>query len=251
MAKGYGLTGKVRGKIGAQVYRIVNGEQVISEFNPTKADPKTGKQLMARAKMALANEISSALPFEAIVGYNYRPAAARRGLIGSLLLNASVTEVGTDDYKATIAYDSIQLSRGVQVAVDSTRIRLQNLTTTVVDGSINITKGSGIVRFLLVVLPFNPETGHFVRAHYAISPDFGDAVTQGVQVEVNSERYLRGYELACYIVPIVANSLEKRARYGRILELTGDNEFTTSVAIEYARAGLFAGSIPAEILTLD
>lgn len=54
MALVVGLIGSQKGKIGNVVYRTRRGKQIASVYQPTVANPKTGRQQVSRAKMALA-----------------------------------------------------------------------------------------------------------------------------------------------------------------------------------------------------
>lgn len=52
MAKGIGINGQFRGRIGGTVYSRVNGEQVSRAYNPNVSNPRTSRQLYQRAIMA-------------------------------------------------------------------------------------------------------------------------------------------------------------------------------------------------------
>lgn len=59
MAKLYGLAGKVTGKKGDMVFQVRNGEQLIRQYNPIIANPRTAKQVDARVKMKLMSQLSA------------------------------------------------------------------------------------------------------------------------------------------------------------------------------------------------
>lgn len=52
MAKGIGINGQFRGRIGGTVYSRVNGEQVSRAYNPKVGNPRTPRQLWQRAIMS-------------------------------------------------------------------------------------------------------------------------------------------------------------------------------------------------------
>lgn len=61
MAKIYGITGLVSGKLGGAVYAIRNGEQIARQYNPSPAQPKTAKQTEQQAKLKLLSQLSAVL----------------------------------------------------------------------------------------------------------------------------------------------------------------------------------------------
>lgn len=61
MAKVYGLTGKANGKFGNAVFRIRYGQQVMSQYNPVVANPRTQAQVDVRSKLKLVSQLSAVL----------------------------------------------------------------------------------------------------------------------------------------------------------------------------------------------
>lgn len=61
MAKVYGLSGLITGKMGGGVFSIRNGVQVWRQYNPNVANPKSESQVEARAKLKLLSQLSAAL----------------------------------------------------------------------------------------------------------------------------------------------------------------------------------------------
>lgn len=60
--------GQWSGKVGGQVYRVRNGEQVVSSYQPKVTNPRSAGQLMQRARFSLAAQISGITPDAAIYG---------------------------------------------------------------------------------------------------------------------------------------------------------------------------------------
>ena len=61
MAKVYGLTGKANGKYGNAVFRIRYGQQIMSQYNPVVANPRTQAQVDVRSKLKLVSQLSAVL----------------------------------------------------------------------------------------------------------------------------------------------------------------------------------------------
>lgn len=55
----YGFSGKITGKKGDAVFRVRNGEQIVSQYNPLVNNPQTRKQVEARAALKLMSQLSA------------------------------------------------------------------------------------------------------------------------------------------------------------------------------------------------
>lgn len=56
-----GIFGKGSGKVGASVWAVSGGEQIVREYNPTVSNPNTEAQVAQRAKMKLMSQLASVL----------------------------------------------------------------------------------------------------------------------------------------------------------------------------------------------
>ena len=70
MAKGTSAIGKFRGKAGAMVFRVVDGKQVMQEYNPNPKDAKTTPQCCQREGMRLISRMGSAMLATVQMGYS-------------------------------------------------------------------------------------------------------------------------------------------------------------------------------------
>lgn len=61
MAKIYGITGLVTGKLAGAVYAVRNGVQIARAYNPNPAQPKTEAQVESQAKLKLLSQLSAAI----------------------------------------------------------------------------------------------------------------------------------------------------------------------------------------------
>ena len=59
MAIMQGLTGKVSGKMGSAVFRVRNGAQVVTQYNPIVKNPDSAGQQEARAKFKLLSQLGA------------------------------------------------------------------------------------------------------------------------------------------------------------------------------------------------
>lgn len=78
MAKAsYSPLNQWRGRSGGQVYRVRNGEQIVSSYQPAVANPKTDAQLMQRAKFNLMTKLNALFDARLLNGYSSSKGIAR------------------------------------------------------------------------------------------------------------------------------------------------------------------------------
>lgn len=61
MAKMQGITGKLSGKMGSAVFRVREGQQVVTQYNPIVKNPNTQGQQNQRASFKLLSQLSAVL----------------------------------------------------------------------------------------------------------------------------------------------------------------------------------------------
>jgi hypothetical protein len=129
-----GITGKLSGKMGAAVFRVREGQQVVTQYNPIVKNPNTAGQQAQRAKFKLMSQLAAIMaPGFGTMGVTERPArgkgTARNGFVQKNFALAE-TETVNDTVTAKIPMEQLQLT-------DSFRY-LPNPTVTVSAGRINV-----------------------------------------------------------------------------------------------------------------
>lgn len=61
MARIYGLSGRITGRKGDAVFAVRGGEQIVRQYNPIVANPKTEAQVENRAKLKLCSQLGAIL----------------------------------------------------------------------------------------------------------------------------------------------------------------------------------------------
>lgn len=61
MATMQGITGKLSGKMGSAVFRVRNGQQVVTQYNPVVANPNTKAQQGPRSKFKLLSQLAAVM----------------------------------------------------------------------------------------------------------------------------------------------------------------------------------------------
>lgn len=247
MAIGYGLTGKIRGKLGAQVYRIEAGKQIISEYNPEKQDRKSDKQIKQRSKVAIVNQLSKQFDWEQLTGLSTNRSEARRMFVGNMIANTSAVMDGPEKAVATVDLTALKLSKGAEVNVDSKSINRIGIGQTLANSSITFDSGSGVARYILTVLPTyivpNPNVGAFMDSKSSLSQEVVAGQSCAATVIINQSTVATNTRLYCYAVPIVPNTLKKRVTYSAVLEAPQSGVISAEAWITLARADLFGATI--------
>lgn len=243
MAKGYGLTGKIQGKLGSKVYRIEAGEQIISEYNPTKTDPKTQKQIIQRSKMSEATKVSRYFPWETITGYNRNRSKARQQF-NSFLAKLATNTVIDNTVRATIDLTKIELSKGVPVLLDNWQFNnVSMVDAQLVNASVTVPVDTQVVGFLLVVI-YSPEpTTQPYRAYYAMSTQPNASRVCSATVTLSTTGPITSGVCYGYAIPLIANTLAKRVVYDDVVHVSANGNLTTEVWVSLARADLFATTV--------
>lgn len=114
MARMQGITGKLSGKMGAAVFRVREGQQVVTQYNPIVKNPNTAGQQAQRAKFKLMTQLAAIMaPGFGTMGVTERPArgkgTARNGFVQKNFALAE-TEMVNDAVTAKIPMEKLQLT---------------------------------------------------------------------------------------------------------------------------------------------
>lgn len=113
MARATSGLGQFRGKVGAVVFRVSQGQQIASAYQPAVKNPKTNLQTAQRDKMYLASQISKLVPRADIVGLNPRGSARdRRNMLIKNVIDYSGTSMENGVFKTVFPAQNLKLSNG-------------------------------------------------------------------------------------------------------------------------------------------
>lgn len=111
MAKYYNNKIKT-GRVAGSVFAVRNGEVIERAYNPIVANPRTDAQLLQRAKMNLAGQISKLVGFEVLTSMSMPFKGKNRTMFMQNLVNKATSEMVGKDAVAKIAPEDIIFSRG-------------------------------------------------------------------------------------------------------------------------------------------
>lgn len=106
-----GITGKLSGKMGSAVFRVREGQQVITQYNPIVKNPNTEGQQTQRAKFKLMSQLAAVMsPGFGTMSVTTRKAKGKPSQRNAFTqLNFPLVEVSTDDQEVTAKIPMEQL----------------------------------------------------------------------------------------------------------------------------------------------
>lgn len=112
-----GFVGKGSGKLGASVFAISGGEQIVRQYNPQVANPSTSAQVAQRAKLKLMSQVAAALA----PGLGFK----KQGLVSARnqFVSANIGNCLFQQGKATVPIQELKLTPGSFAAPNITCAR--------------------------------------------------------------------------------------------------------------------------------
>lgn len=101
-----GFVGKGTGKLGASVFAISGGEQIVRQYNPKVSNPNTDAQLEQRAKLKLMSQLAADLA--QTIGFQ------KKGLVSARnqFISANIGKCTFENNEAQIDYNVLDLTGG-------------------------------------------------------------------------------------------------------------------------------------------
>lgn len=131
MAKIFGLSGRITGRKGDAVFAVRSGEQIVRQYNPIVANPKTPSQVDSRLKLKFSSQLG--MVFSNVIAMKKNGAQSVRNVFQQVNYpNISVVN-GTNGRKASIEMVNIKLTKSARfmpqvVAVNDNGTVTANLT---------------------------------------------------------------------------------------------------------------------------
>lgn len=164
MAVMQGITGKLSGKMGSAVFRVRNGAQVVTQYNPIVKNPDTAGQQEARAKFKLLSQLGaimeSGFGTMAVTKRAGKSAPTQRNAFMQLNYPLVAVDMSSDvPERASIPMESIQLTKSSrplgEISAEVGEVEISDIPAEVRS-----------VRFVLVayrqVQVVDPDSGSFI-----------------------------------------------------------------------------------------
>lgn len=133
MARATSGLGQFRGKVGSVVFRVSQGQQIASAYQPAVRNPKSNLQTAQRNKMYLASQLSKLVPREDIIGLNPRGTARdRRSMFIKNIIENTTSTLVDGIFTSSINNRRINFSSNEQIeGLDATFTSPNNGSSTV------------------------------------------------------------------------------------------------------------------------
>lgn len=164
MAIMQGLTGKVSGKMGSAVFRVRNGAQVVTQYNPIVKNPDSAGQQEARAKFKLLSQLGAIMES----GFGTMATTKRAGKSAPTQRNAFMQL----NYPLVTVDMSADVPERAKIDMDKVQLTSSARPLGTITGNINGVSINDVpdevkcVRFVEVVYRqiqvVNPDTGSFI-----------------------------------------------------------------------------------------
>lgn len=192
MAKLYGgVLSKGSGRLGGHVLAVSAGEQIIREYQPNVANPRTSLQKAQRARVVLAGKLSKITPDEVIIGLAKNKRDRRSEYVRQIIKSCRVQEV-SGEYSAVLLPGELIFSHGLVAGGVSAVIG--EVTAAAV--SVTPTFGDNVDAVMVVAVEYDPASETYNYINY----DVASASGQAVLVALSGNTGLVGANV--YVVPL-------------------------------------------------
>lgn len=224
MARATNGLGQFRGKVGSVVFRVSEGQQIASAYQPQVRNPKSNLQTAQRNKMYLATQISKLVSQNEIIGLGTTPRNRRSMFIKNIIDNA-VSRLNNGVFTTSIDEKKVLFSNGVDSRIKSL------FTVTTGDGSaasyslnFETTGGIDVTNIAIKTVEIRIQNNEFtyLKSSYLQLPNVG--ATQSYNINIPS-----GTKVILYAIPIRLKEnyrvVDEELTQLQFNSTTGENEY--------------------------
>ena len=185
-----GITGKLSGKMGAAVFRVREGQQIVTQYNPIVKNPNTSGQQTQRAKFKLMSQLAAIMaPGYGTMGTINRPARGKSTQRNAFTqINMKLVEVTREGEEVTakIPMEQLQLTSSFR-ALPAMLAQSQQVGT-LSAGIIGMDSAIKSIRFVVVGYKNNvAEIAQIIDVPTSLKD--GDTVAYLEQLPVSAGKY--------------------------------------------------------------
>lgn len=153
------------GRIGGLVFKVVNGQQVITPYKKEVFNPRTTAQMSHRAKFAFSGMINKIVPKEVLVGMSPDRRKRRPLFASNIVRQASVNTTG-GTVTATLDANDLVFSQGIAAPVS---VNGMTVNDGVVDGTLG-TLPENVAAVMMIAVVYDTTVGLYTRTVYEVLP---------------------------------------------------------------------------------
>ena len=207
-----GVLSKGSGRLGGYVLAVANGQQIIREYQPNVANPRTSLQRIQRAKMVLAGKLSQITADDYIIGMAPSKRDRRSEYVRNIIKVAQVTE-NNGEYNANIQYADLIFSKGAPASY------LEAVITSWDQNGLTVLPSwdENVDAVMVVAVKYDSLTGRYVSMSSEIVTRSGDAAV------INMGGTLAGDKAIVYGIPLRKKTTAGSANSGGVYG--GDDDY--------------------------
>lgn len=222
MARATSGLGQFRGKVGSVVFRVNQGQQIASAYQPAVKNPKSNLQTAQRNKMYLASQLSKLVPREDIIGLAPNASVRdRRSMFIKHIIDNTTSNYDGEVFKSSVGYSNIVLSNGDYITGllyqwdDETGTLEITINKRLVDEEMYGRLALKVCSFIIVNGVANTYKSAWIQLP-SYTETQGDVITIDVVIGQGN--------MAVYVIPVL---LKDNIRYSSekktLVQLTSDN----------------------------
>lgn len=240
MARATSGLGQFRGKVGSVVFRVSQGQQIASAYQPAVKNPKSNLQTAQRNKMYLASQISKLVPREDILGLAPRGSVRdRRSMFIRNIIDNATSSLDGEVFASSVNPYELRFSKGGDINQKGVSVGVADTT-----GTITLTFDKAVIseddfnKLAIKVIQFDVING-FYQGYKSSWLDLGtyDTSNQSTfDVTFNVTKVNGGYSIV-YIVPVTLNDGYRYSREKKTLiqvSYNGEVESVFTIRGEYS-----------------
>lgn len=213
-----------RGRVGGQVYKVVNGKQVVVPYSGAKRKSTSLAQQSVQVRFALAGKLSKITPAEILAGLNGSKVDRRSEFTRNITKRATVSVID-DGFQASIDAPNVIFSKGEVINIDLSGITM-NAAGLITGNIANINEKVDAVLVIGVV----SKGGDYTNVVYQVAPVENSAATVNLSNELGT-----GVEITVqlYYVPLTVSDTARQflstSEYDQLG--TGNDEYVLNMLL--------------------
>lgn len=238
MARATSGLGQFRGKVGSVVFRVNQGQQIASAYQPAVKNPKSNLQTAQRNKMYLASQLSKLVPREDIVGLMPNGSARdRRSIFIRNIIDSAISTYNGEVFTTNLNAQAMVMSNGTTLEGIGFSGSGEN-GTFVVEINKSIVNESVYNRLAIKICQFGITNNEYsaYKSSYIELPAYSSVQAPDGLIEIDVNFTKSRDNTIIYAIPILLND---NVRYSRELKTLVQYDSNTQ---EFAIVGEYAMS---------
>lgn len=236
------MLGKIKGRLGGAVYRVQDGQQIISERAVTVLNPKSPAQIAQRAVFGFSSLIGKNLSYPMIAGWSAKPNIARASLVRSIMKACTIDTTDPDNPVVSVEANKVVISDGMPVPL-AHYVLVSEPSSTDLNLQATFPEGTDVFAAMFVVLVFD-YTGKTCLGALSVTADVeASTMTAEAKLDLGYVIDSRARKYFGYVVPLVDKTSYVRTNYDDVVSYLNNDAYCTQVAIELSKRNIYRRSI--------